>query len=533
MLFYLVDILFLRRSRLLYFQRWFYLVAIALSLLLPLLSFYIPLLHQIMDEASLPTFTISYEIPVETISKDSMLFSNDQTLAPLMWSYPWWMSLIKVVWLLGFGIMGIRILIGYLSLYKILRDAERRKIGEISLFITKKDITPFTFNNKIVVSSTISEGPIFYSILKHELEHIHQKHFWDLSFGVLLQLLQWWNPFAWGLLHQQRNTLEFLADQGVLNSGILKKDYQLHLLQGSLGRSLELPQLSFSVQNLKKRMMMMNNQKKNRRWAGLLCALSSLPIAALLLLSTQLINTVPAIAKETAPFTNEVVIEASQELDVPMNSAIQTPDEDPEEVHNFVEQIPSFPGGQNAMNDWLKENLIFPKEVINSSGVVYVRFIIEKDGSTSNVKVFKGVNEYFDNEARRVIEAMPKWNPGYDKGKPVRVRFTLPIHFTNASSKDASVQKEDRDINLDAIQAYIYPKIRFTEETKDLEGRIQYSVDIDRNGAFKNVYIRENLHPHLDAEVKRILSSMNISVLGLKNTLKGSRLNSSIYFQKK
>lgn len=116
-------------------------------------------------------------------------------------------------------------------------------------------------------------------------------------------------------------------------------------------------------------------------------------------------------------------------LDVVVKTEAQTePDDKPFDV---VEQMPEFPGGQEALMQFLRQEVKYPKEAEEKGlqGRVVVRYIIEKDGSISEVEIVKSVNEYLDAEAIRVVNAMPKWKPGKQKGEPVRVKFTLPVTF--------------------------------------------------------------------------------------------------------
>ena len=100
-------------------------------------------------------------------------------------------------------------------------------------------------------------------------------------------------------------------------------------------------------------------------------------------------------------------------------------------VYDTVEQMPEFPGGMPAMIEFLQTNLKYPSDAKkqNVGGRVLVMFVVETDGSISNVRLAKKVFPSLDAEAVRVVKAMPKWNPGKEKGKPVRVNFSLPIVF--------------------------------------------------------------------------------------------------------
>jgi len=107
------------------------------------------------------------------------------------------------------------------------------------------------------------------------------------------------------------------------------------------------------------------------------------------------------------------------------------PAEDSSELFGVVEQMPSFPGGQQKLMEYLSENIQYPEECKASDiqGRVIVTFVVEKDGSIGDAKVAKSVNPLLDEEAVRVVSAMPKWFPGKQMGVAVRVRYTVPVTF--------------------------------------------------------------------------------------------------------
>ena len=98
-----------------------------------------------------------------------------------------------------------------------------------------------------------------------------------------------------------------------------------------------------------------------------------------------------------------------------------------------VEQMPKFPGGDDAMFKYIGDNVVYPKSTQKAgiSGIVYVYFIIDKNGNVTNAEVKRGVKggEELNDEALRVIKGMPKWEPGYQNAKPASVQLTLPIKF--------------------------------------------------------------------------------------------------------
>jgi len=117
----------------------------------------------------------------------------------------------------------------------------------------------------------------------------------------------------------------------------------------------------------------------------------------------------------------------------PVLKPVLTDEKPPIEDEIFInsEKMPEFPGGEKEMLRFIGEHIAYPREAreIGATGTVYVTFVIEKDGSVSNVKVLRGIGFGCDEEAVRVISMMPKWSPGMQRTKPVRVSFNMPIAF--------------------------------------------------------------------------------------------------------
>ena len=100
-------------------------------------------------------------------------------------------------------------------------------------------------------------------------------------------------------------------------------------------------------------------------------------------------------------------------------------------VFTIVEEMPYFVGGETKRNEYMANNIVYPDYAIKKriQGTVYISFIIAIDGSVTNVKVLRGIGGGCDEEAMRVVREMPKWIPGRQNGKPVRVLFNMPIYF--------------------------------------------------------------------------------------------------------
>ncbi len=105
-----------------------------------------------------------------------------------------------------------------------------------------------------------------------------------------------------------------------------------------------------------------------------------------------------------------------------------------QEIFRVVENAPAFPGGDNARMKFLQDNIKYPAMARESGiqGTVYVTFVVERSGAVTDVKILRGIGGGCDEEAVRVVKNMPKWEPGKQRGKPVRVQFNMPIKFTLA-----------------------------------------------------------------------------------------------------
>lgn len=130
----------------------------------------------------------------------------------------------------------------------------------------------------------------------------------------------------------------------------------------------------------------------------------------------------------------EIDAEANQKTEIQAYVPMQMEEEESGETEIFtvVEESPGFPGGDVKRIQFLQDNIRYPQMARESGiqGTVYVTFVVEKDGSVTDVRILRGIGGGCDEEAIRVIRAMPKWNPGKQRGKPVRVQFNMPIKFT-------------------------------------------------------------------------------------------------------
>ena len=204
-------------------------------------------------------------------------------------------------------------------------------------------------------------------------------------------------------------------------------------------------------------------------------------------------------------------------------------------VYQIVEQMPQYTGGEQAMMKYVAENIKYPQAAKdkNISGRVFVGFVIEKDGSVSNVKVVRGIGGGCDEEAARVIKEMPKWKPGMQKGKPVRVNYMMPIFFKLDDGQPAKSVKKEKASNPDMtpdkngvyqiveempqfpsgetkMMEYIAKNINYPQEARDkgIEGRVFIGMVIEKDGSVSNVRVLRGIGGGCDEEAVRVISSM-------------------------
>lgn len=376
--------------------------------------------------------------------------------------------LLLFVYLAGVCFCLLRSLCGMARLFWLIRKGKPILYKDkMKVFVHQnQQIAPFSWLKYIVISQTdLDEAG--EAILIHEQAHIRYRHTVDLFLAEVYIIIQWYNPAAWLLYRELQTIHEFEADESVINQGIDAKQYQLLLIKKAVGTRLYSMANSFNHSNLKKRITMML-QKKSSSWARLKYAYV-LPLAAITVVafarpeisqpfeeissvkvSHFIATTEPVEAENVAgevgfPVKN---IQQPDEVIQPME-VVHAPDKavqpagvvnevsvptyvaQDDSVYKMVEHMPEFPGGVDALMDFLAKNIVYPENMQKAGiqGRVIVSYTITKEGYIRDAVVIVGLHPEGDAEALRVVNAMPQWKPGKIKGKDVNVRYTLPINF--------------------------------------------------------------------------------------------------------
>ena len=285
------------------------------------------------------------------------------------------------------------------------------------IVLTDYAISPFCFFHYIVMSHddyTNNRG----FILTHEQEHIRLHHYIDLVVLQLATIIQWFNPFVWLIGKNLKAIHEFEVDEAVLNKGIDATKYQQFLVIKAVGNRLQPFANNLNKESLKRRIIMMN-QKKSNRWM-MLKALFVIPVATLAVSVFANTSDMSSMAKAANTTTNSI-----------STNNMQTKQSD-SKVFVAVEVMPQFKGGNKALMEYLMMNVKYPESAAKAKqqGRAVVGFVARKDGTVSDVYIVKSTGyDVLDNEAMRVVKSMPAWEPGKQKGKPVDVKYFVPITF--------------------------------------------------------------------------------------------------------
>lgn len=226
---------------------------------------------------------------------------------------------------------------------------------------------------------------------------------------------------------------------------------------------------------------------------------------------------------------------------------VSSPHEADPNVFEVVEKMPEFPnGGMPGLMKYLSDNIRYPEaaKVAGIQGRVTVVFVVDKDGSITNVKTLRGVDAELDKEAIRVISSMPKWIPGMQKGKAVKVRYTVPVMFRLPNEPVEGkvneivvkgVAKPSDNVTGDVYEAveqmpefpggmagliqYITKNLRYPEEAKakGIQGRVTVRVVVNTEGKVTNAEVLRSVDPALDAEALRVASSLPDWKPGMKD----------------
>ncbi len=517
-LFYVFYRLFFVRDTFWKIRRFYLLVSVMLSFAYPFFSIenwlqnQQPMQNMVINYVALQEITIYPNPPKETFSL---------------------LNIFVAIYFWVIAILFAKMILQLISIAKI--RGKHTTVQGIKIISLDKKITPFSFFGVIYMNPALHSDKEMEQILTHELTHVREVHSFDVLIAEIVCIFFWINPFTWLLKREIRQNLEFLADNKVLESGFDSKSYQYHLLQLSYQSPEALLANKFNVSPLKKRITMMNQQKTSKM--SILKYLLIIPLALALVVSSNAetiiksaqdtISNKPVIKeqnseKETSNIPEVKVIgygKTQKKLpdakiektppvpptpdmkDVPpppppLRKSKDVPPPPPSVpttegvTFTVVESMPEFPGGTEAMLKYLANNTKYPAKAHENGiqGRVICQFIVKSDGSIADVKAIRSVDPMLDAEAIRVIQSMPNWTPGKQRGKNVNVKYVLPINFNLYNNEESELKVNGIDPKnppLIVIDGQIMPE---GFNINAIRPESIAKVEVLKNGAATNVY---------------------------------------------
>ena len=502
-----------------------------------------------------------------------------------------WIQVALLVYLAGIVFFAFRNVYSLVRLLMLLKSGKKEDIGSylpgrkerVTLIVHNCDIAPFSWMGYIVISrKDLEENG--REILIHELAHIHNRHSWDLLVADVCIFFQWFNPASWLLKQELQNIHEFEADEMVIKEGVDAKLYQLLLIKKAVGTRLYSMANSFNHSKLKKRITMMLKEKSNP-WARLKY-LYILPVAAIAVtafarpeisetaeeisrmsdalgmeqasllfsrlhdISAAKVNDLTAIVEAKAVKTTEepvqvapVLKDTAKPVEVKYIPAEVTEKLQGTPFFEVVEQMPEYPGGMAAALEYIQKNMRYPETAKKNGtqGRVTVQFIIDKGGNVTDPKVIRAVDKDLDAEAIRLIGTMPKWKPGMQRGKPVRVKFTVPVMFR----LEGGEMKSSRTVEMSRRPGSLLDSALVIVDGKEVTQSILNAINVDRIMSFsvlkdaastaiygergKNgvilITLKEDKEEYHPSETYTLKNTNDPVVLGVKGTGKFTTVN--------
>jgi TonB family protein len=468
-LFYGFYAIFLRTETFFHLNR-IYLVTSAL------LSFFIPLMHSdwiaelFITQQVQQTISL-YASPTSVSHFNAVAGEQHFTIGTLM----------VIIYAAGTLFLTARLISQLISLRKVINDPE--------------PAGAFAFFKNIRLGAGLENQDI---IAAHEDVHARQWHSADIMLIEAIAIINWFNPVVYFYRFGIKHIHEFIADRQALKNGTTKTEYALLLLSQTLkAPAHELVTPFFNHSLLKRRIIML--QKSRSTYMALLKYGLSAPLFMMMLVLSSaaiiksrplkllshkvaevfsmpatLIGTSRIVKKDVYKSLNKKSITAdsisSESIQEP-NNVLEARSATADEVHTdatmaSIDRAPQFKGGMLRFYQFLALNLRYPDKMLryNVQGSVIIALTVEKDGSLSDIRSVKDVGYGSAEEAIRVLKKSPKWQPGFQNGELVRVRYTLPISFNlkKAEMGDTAVSKVTFDYKADIPEVPVYTERRDT-----------------------------------------------------------------------
>ncbi len=456
----------------------------------------------------LPNFTpidsINITESISQIMLPAMIIENQQGsnswLAGMTW-YHWFFMAISLV-------LAIRLMIAIIRLIILYVKSEPAKLFGSKVRHIHNLETSFTFFSLIFIDKNAAKN--VPEIIHHEAAHIKYGHSYDLLLFNMLTILFWWVPSIWLSIRELRFIHEYEADSYTLGL-ISYKSYLQTLVNHSLNQKGLILTNSFNDIPITKRLNYMKLLKKK---------ISPWKATSLLLIL--------AITGYTFSCQTQNIAEVERHVEAQMEDGIF-----------LIVEDPATPvGGIGEFYKYITENLQYPDKALENgvSGKIFIEFVVQKDGSISNIKILKGIGFGCDEEVLRLLADSPPWIPGKQKGRVVKQRFVLPITFKHPDFKESDLPDqvkiqdaggEDRvfliveesasfDGGMTEFYNYVSNNLHYTNKALNdkIEGKVFIEFIVNVDGTISDVKILRGIGSGLDEEAKRVVEGSPIWIPG-------------------
>lgn len=379
----------------------------------------------------------------------------------------------------------------------------------------------YSFFKKISLGENVVKQD---AIIAHEQVHARQWHTVDVLIIEIVMIINWFNPVVYLYRFAIKHIHEFIADQQALKVGADKAEYALLLLSQTFNAPSHQLVNPFYNQSLLKQRIMMIQKNRSQRIVLFKYMLSAPLFGLMLILSSATVNNSKAIRTisthannmfvKPAVATIEGVADNGQIPDeltsTPFNTSVKQANGNSavwqqDKVYEAVDKEPQFPGGLKAFYKFLAKTVRYPADARanNIQGRVYVQFIVEKDGSLSGVKVVRGPGHGLNEEAARAVKSSPKWIPGTQHGKAVRVQYTVPINFTLAANKPtaSAIVHPDNNVyesvetepafpgGIQEFYNFLSKTIKYPAEMREkkVQGKVYVQFVVEEDGSLSDI----------------------------------------------
>ncbi len=320
-----------------------------------------------------------------------------------------WNLLMASIYFFGFGFGLLRFSIGLFKLQQLfnLRNLEGQA---------------FSVFGKIFVDKNLDD---YQTIKNHEEVHSKEYHSLDVFWFELIGVICWFNPIAHFMQKEIKLVHEYVADQYAAELLGSKKSYAQILVGSHFKADGNVLVNNFHNKSILKTRIMMLSKEKSKKSAVVKYGLIAPLFLGMFIFAVACTESSTSIQEVTQKETTSTGI--ANEIVV---TALKKAEETNEEIFETVEHIAEYPGGSSEMYKYISANILYPKTAIDAgiSGKVFVKFVIDKEGSMRNPKVRKGIGYGTEEVVFRLLEHMPKWKPAIQNGELVSSYF-MPFDF--------------------------------------------------------------------------------------------------------